>query len=205
MPINLKKVSLTVGLAVVFALFIYALIDAFYEEPQYDKYCRMEEPYARPMPFGKLPPTPTDCPVLVEKEQACYAQQGMVRYSYDNETGCPIDLTCDMCNKEFNDARSAYNKNIFYITAPIGLLAIVLGMYLPLTVDAIASGFMFGGIITLVQGTARVFGDLSKITRVIVLGIELVIIVWLGYKKVQDVPPKKKKKRRQDKRNLLFS
>ncbi len=196
MAINLKKVSLTVGLAVVFALFVYALIDAFYEEPQYDKYCRMDEPYGRPMPIGKQPPVQVDCPVLVAKEQACYAQQGMVRYSYDNETGCPIDLMCDMCNKEFENARNAYIKNIFYITAPIGLLAIVLGMYLPLTVDAIASGFMFGGIITLVQGTVRVFGDLSKISRVVVLGIELAIIVWLGYRKVQDVPKREKEQRK---------
>lgn len=192
MAINLKKISLTIGLAVVFAFFIYALIDAVYEEPQYEDFCGEYNRIARPMPFEKT--RQDDCPVLVAQEQACYDQKGMVRYTYNNETGCAIDVTCDMCNKNYQDARSKYNKNMFYITAPIGILAVILGMYLPLTVDAIASGFMFGGILTLMQGTMRVFGDLSKIGRVVVLGIELVVIVWLGYRKVQDVPKKKKKK-----------
>ncbi len=195
MAINLKKVSLTVGLAVVFAFFIYALIDAFYEEPKHENYCDGYRFYA-PHPVSPDKQRSTDCPVLIAKEQACYGQKGSPAYTYDNETGCAIDLTCDMCNYEYAEARKTYNKNIFYITAPIGILAIILGMYLPLTVDAIASGFMFGGIITLIQGTVRVFGDLSKIARVVILGIELAIIIWLGYRKVQDAPKKDRKKRR---------
>jgi hypothetical protein len=97
---------------------------------------------------------------------------------------------CDYCQKDFRSVFEKYNKNLFFITAPIGLLLIILGLYLPTRLDAMAGGSLLAGILTMIQITMRVFGDLGKWTRVILLGLELVIVVWIGMKKVQDTVKK---------------
>jgi len=202
--IDLKKISLTVGIAVLFAFFVYFTIDAFYPEPKYEDFCKNTY-YGPAMPAVERP--------MVYKEGLGYVQDrnctaisgisnltrqctttgGFIEYQYD-DLGCETQASCNMCNKEFDEYRKNYSLNVFYITAPIGILAIVVGMYLPLMVEAIAAGFMFGGIITLIQSTVRVFGDLGKWTRVIVLFVELCIVVWIGLKKVSEYKPKEAKK-----------
>ena len=179
--ISLKKIALTFGIAVLFTLFIVFLIDAIYETPKYENYCTYNYP---PMvqKSGEYNCTSSYNETLVNK---CYKDKGEVRYNYD-EKGCEKDAYCDYCSKEFNEKNSKYNKNIFYLSALIGIIAIIAGLYLPVGIDAISSGFIFGGVMIIIQGTFRVFGDLGKISRVIVLGIELVLLIWIGYKKVRD-------------------
>ena len=175
---EIKKVALTLGIAVLFTLFIVFLVDAIYESPKYENYCT--QPY-----YQK--PASLNCPVVYGEElaQKCYKDKGELRYHYD-EKGCETDPYCDYCSRDFNSINSKYNKNIFFISAIVAILAIVAGLYLPKKVDAIASGFIFGGILVLLQGTVRVFGDLGKYPRVVVLGIELILLIWVGYKKVRD-------------------
>lgn len=179
---EIKKVALTIGIAVLFTLFIVFLVDAFYTQPEYSKYCTMPY-YSEPVKIA----APQNCTDINNQSSIdnCYKNQGEIRYKYDSN-GCAKEVYCDPCSKEFNAANAKYNKNIFYISAIIGIIAIIAGLYLPKTLDAISSGFMFGGILIITQGTFRVFGDLNKVSRVIVLGIELIILVWIGYKKVKE-------------------
>jgi len=175
---TIKKVALTVGIAVLFTLFIVFLVDAIYKSPKYEDYCT--QPY-----FPKQ--VKNNCQPIYDEQliQQCYKDKGELRYNYD-EKGCEKEAYCDSCYKGFNEADSKYNKNIFFISAIVAIIAILVGLYLPKRVDAIASGFIFGGILVLLQGTVRVFGDLGKWSRVIVLAIELILLIWIGYKKVKD-------------------
>ncbi len=184
---EIKKIALTIGIAVLFTLFIVFLVDAIYSYPKYEDYCI---PQFYPAPVAKLG---INCTSVYNESLAnqCFKDQGEMRYKYDSE-GCEKEMYCDPCSKEYNTKNSTYNKNIFYISALIALISILVGLYLPKNLDAIASGFVFGGILVLLQGTARVFGDLGKVSKVIVLGIELIILIWIGYKKVSDKPIKKK-------------
>ena len=36
---EIKKVALTLGIAILFALFIVFLVDAIYQQPKYEDYC----------------------------------------------------------------------------------------------------------------------------------------------------------------------
>lgn len=197
--IDLKKISLTVGIAVLFAFLIYFVIDAAYPEPTYEDFCKS---YARPLPPTKEyygSPAQLNCTPIAgisNITRACGEQGGMIEYDYDDR-GCEVAAACNTCNKEYDEKRKRYTLNVFYITAPIGILAIIVGMYLPLMVEAIAAGFMFGGIATLFQSTIRVFGDLGKWARVIVLFIELCLVVWIGLKKMSEYRPKKGKSHRE--------
>ena len=191
---ELKKVALTIGIAVIFALFIVFFVEAVYEQPKYEDFCNQTyfgmryDPYYQTQEPKAVGSVNTNCTALVFNQtfhNSCGASKGYVDFNYD-EKGCPTEAFCEYCSKNFNDANEIYTKNIFWISAIVGLIAIIAGLYLPKRIDAIASGFIFGGIILLLQGTVRVFGNLGKWERVIVLGIELILLIWIGYKKVTE-------------------
>lgn len=175
---HFKQVAMTIIIAVLSALFVGLLVDAVYESPKYENYC--VEPF--------YPATPkvsegTICDYTQSiEEKDCYKRGGSPRFDYDSK-GCQIFNECDYCGKEFEEANKEYNRNVFFIVAPVGLVMIILGVFY--SVGFIGSGFMFGGILSVAYGTIRYFSDMSKIMRVIVIFIELVIVVWLGLKKLR--------------------
>lgn len=178
---DLKKVSLTIGIAVLFALFIGFFIDAVYPGPEYDQFCKH---FNGPVPAYKGSPEINKCPEINYNDpvsRECNEKGGYIEYDYDAQ-GCATNPRCNTCNKEYEAVNKVYSRNLFFITAVVGIIAILVGLIF-VKLDAIASGFMFGGILVLIYGTARVFGDLSKVMRVIVLGIELVVLVYIGIKK----------------------
>ena len=177
--INIKSIALTTGIAILTTLFLVFLVDAFYSSPEYNEFC--DESFAR-MPI-KLATEECQTVNNIELEQQRFREKGEVRYNYSEE-GCPIESYCEYCVKEYYEASSNFNKNIFYILAILGIIAILVGLFLPDKLDPISSGLVFAGILVLAQGTIRVFGDLGKTPRVIVLGIELVLLVWIGYKRI---------------------
>lgn len=184
---KLKKVMLSIGVGVLAALFVGFLIEAIYPTPEYEAYCtRMFD-----APVPQVAKT-AECSYVYDTSYRndCLTNNGMLRQDYD-EQGCVVKETCDYCQRDYQEADKIYNRNLFYITAPIALLLIVLGIYLPVTIDAIASGSLLAGILTLLQITTRVFGSLGKWPRVILLGIELALVIWIGIKKVRDAPGRK--------------
>ena len=192
--IDLKKVSLTVGIAVVFALFIYFAIDAIKPAPKYEDFCSYNGAHSYPQPAKFISPETTTCSPVREDPafaEQCYRSRGSIRYEY-NASGCPTKAVCDYCSRDYQEKSDNYNLRVFWVSAFIGIIALIIGMYLPLTVEAIASGFMFGGVLTLIQSTIRVFGALGRYSRVIILGVELIILVWIGIKKVSTFGKQKK-------------
>ena len=184
---KLKKVMLSLGVGILSALFIGFLIEAIYSSPRYYDFCKRR--FDLPTPQVKDPKL---CDFTYDPpfRNQCVDEEGMLRQEYD-ANGCVIKETCDYCEKEFSAASEKYNRNLFYITAPIGLIMILLGLYLPVSIDAIAGGVLLGGILTMIQITMRIFGNLEKWPRVILLGLELVLVIWIGMKKVHEGVKKK--------------
>ncbi len=179
---NIKQVPIIIGIAVLFTLFITLSIEAFYTSPKYEDFCTPalqsrlypKEPYA-------VSPQANCTYSRDQRETQCYADKGQVVYDYDTK-GCQVYKDCDFCQRDFDDQRKIHDRNIFLITAPLGLIAIIFGLYFG--IDFIGSGFMFGGIATLFYGTVRYFGEANKYLRVLIILIELLIVVWIGYKKL---------------------
>ena len=200
--LDIKKYAMIVGITILFATLVLVTIDAFYPEPMYDDFCKSGQ-FARPYPVyektypaSSLPAAQTNCTdvLLPNKEsQECERAGGFIEFDYD-EKGCQVkrSMKCNYCNKEFNDYQKKYNRNVFFISAPIGLVAIFFGVLW--TIDFLGSGFMFGGIAVLAIGTTRYFGDMSKWMRVFTIFIELVLLIWIGYKKLASPEERKKSK-----------
>ena len=183
----IKKWALALAIAIVLNLFVNYGISVFYKAPQYNDFCTGQGPYREPYYPAKPYPdfTQQNCTPIAVSEQmqkSCNEQKGYIAYKY-NSTGCPTEAYCETCQVQFDAVNQKYSRNIFFITAVIGIIAIIVGLvYVHL--DPIASGFMFGGIFVLIYGTIRVFGNLSKVMRVVVLGIELVVLVYIGIKTI---------------------
>ncbi len=172
---DLKKLAMILGIAILMPLFIALFVDALYTEPQYDKYC----PNNYKTYPTKIDPNCTYTQTQLDTQ--CYNDGGMVDYNYTNN-GCQVFDKCNYCNKDFNDAQQLYNRNIFFVLMPLGLIIVILGIYL--TIDYLGAGLMFAGLITMFYATMRYFGDMSKMLRALVILIELLIIMWIGYKKI---------------------
>ena len=51
--------------------------------------------------------------------------------------------------------------------------------------EAVSLGLSLGGVLSFVIGTIGYWSDLSDVLRVVVLGIALVALIYLGIKKVR--------------------
>ena len=149
---------------------------------KYEDYCK-NQPYATAPAMAKVPTV--NCSDFYNQPQSvdCQNNKGNPVPKYDTN-GCQVFDKCDYCSRDFDSARNLYNRNIFFILAPLGLIIVIIGIYV--VIDYIGAGLMFGGLITMFYATVRYFTDMSKMLRALVILIELLIIIWIAYKKIGD-------------------
>ena len=168
---KLKKTILTIGIAIIFILFIAYAIEAFYPTPKYEDYC--------PQPERQI-----------TNQTACEQADGI--WSNYPEAK-PIDQTqpqptgyCDTytkCSKTYQEILQPYNRNVFFISVILGLITVIIAAILKL--ESVSAGLLGGGVILIIYGTIRYWGEMSDVLRTVMLGIVLAILIWLGYKKIE--------------------
>jgi hypothetical protein len=186
---DVKRVAMVIAITALLPLFIGLFVDAVYSEPEYKNYCNDSNYYgdyaAKAMPVNPA----ANCTYVQDpRDRQCYADGGYVVSNYTAE-GCAVFGSCNMCSKYYDDARQEYNRNIFFILLPIGLAIVILGIYL--VVDYIGAGLMFAGLIVMFYATIRYFSDMSKMLRAVIILIEFLLILWIGYKKIREETGKK--------------
>jgi len=177
-----RRIMIVFAIAVLFAVFVFAVIEAVYPSPKYEDFCgRGAEIY---------PPKNVNCTdvgPLTGQDENCQNEKGYLKPIY-NEQGCIASYECDLCSGKFNDAQDKYNQYLFYISAILSLIAIFLGLYLPKEKnelnESIGSGFMLGGIFALFFGTIRSFVSLGRFIRPVAILFELILIIYIAYKKL---------------------
>lgn len=206
-----KQVLLAIAIAVIFAFFVGYGINTFYEEPRYDDFCEgyrfntfetsqeCEDAGGSwiEYPDEKIPMTNTmTCSKISETENnitlSCNAIQREDRNGWCEYT--------PRCQEEYNNSRENYNRNVFIISLIIGLIGLGIGAAF-LTVESVGSGLMGGGVLTIIYGIIRYWGDASDTLRFILLGIVLAVLVGMGYtvlnpKKTKIFEKSKKKSKR---------
>jgi len=178
---DVKKIAMILAITVLLPLFVGLFTDAVYQQPKYENYCN--NTYYDSPKF--MPTAAVNCTDFNNNEnvQKCYNKKGNPEYTYDTN-GCQTFKLCNYCSVAFNDATQKYNRNIFFILLPIGLAIVILGLYL--LVDYLGAGLMFAGLIIMFYATMRYFSDMSKALRAIVILVELLVIMWIGYKKISE-------------------
>lgn len=176
-----KKLAMIIGVGVLLPLFLGFFVDAVYTEPKWEDYCD-NSMYSKPYLEPKMGVNCTDMYSTPEAQQ-CSRDKGTPVPKYDLNN-CQVYDKCDYCQRDYDQARGLYNRNVFFILAPLGLIIVLIGIYL--SVEYIGAGLMFGGLATMFYATVRYFSDMSKLLRALVLLVELIVIIYIGYRKIED-------------------
>jgi hypothetical protein len=156
-----KSIILSIIIAIVLAGFVIHLVRSIHPSPDYNDYC---EDARIPQSFDKG-----------ATSEECIINGG-------NWTNGYCDYYSE-CNDNWNEARDKYRRVMFIVAVIVGLVAISTGIVLAL--PSVSSGLMIGGGFLMFFGTAQYWSDLSNWIRTIILGMVLVILIWLGYKKLE--------------------
>ena len=198
--IDLRRVAIIFVIAVLYAVFVNAFIGAFYPEPRYEDLCKPSYSPEKAVPVG---PDNKVCPAYnvptQEDLDKCANEKGYPEYTY-NANGCPTNYKgCNYCQRDFDNANQKYNFYYFILSSILAIIGIGVGLWLPQTKSLnewVATGFMLGGLFALFFGTFRYYQYLGRFIKPIVILVELLIIVFLSYKKLQDKKESKPKKKR---------
>ncbi len=185
---NLLKWALIIGIVIVLNLFFYFATKLVYDEPKYENFCQTSQVNIQPEgqvacvkaggawnanPNEKVPvPAPVSPSVDINGQAKPVIASGY----------CDVYFTCQ---KNFNTARDLYNRNVFLVLVGLGIISIVIGLLLAANV-VISTGLSYGGILSFIIGTIRYWSAMDDYLRVIVLGLVLAILIWLGWKKFKD-------------------
>jgi len=181
---QVRRIIVIFVIAVLFTIFVNVSIDAFYDAPAYEDYCRLE--MTKPMPFVREGVQCNPAPASVELLESCTTEKGHISY-HNDANGCAAEPYCETCSGDFNHAQEKYTFIVFLFSAVMGLVALVVGMHLPHKNpinEWVGSGFLLGGLITIFVGTARYFGDMGRYVRPVVILVELILVIYLAYKKL---------------------
>lgn len=174
---KIKAVLLALVIAIVLTAFVIYLIQAIYPSPEYEDYCEDYRERAVLIPEDKELVGGTCATVSPDSRDECCVNKGYELYN--EETG-----KCEEpCQEEYETARDKYRLVVFVVAVIIGLIAVSAGIILAL--PSVSSGLMLGGAFLTFYGTAVYWSKLNNWLRVIILGAVLVILIWLGYKKLQ--------------------
>ena len=175
--------ALALAIIIVLNLFFNFAIKLVYDSPEWEKFCRQEQVTIQP------------------KNQAqCLARGGAWTDNVDYAKGAPMparlpageklsepigwgDLNFT-CQKEFNSANQIYNRNVFVALVILGVISFGLGFWLA-AYSAVSTGLSLGGVVSFLVGTIRYWSDMDDYLRVIILGLALAALLWLGIKKLK--------------------
>jgi len=166
---NIKALILSVVIAIVLSSFIIYTIQVFDPSPEWEDYCSESirgPKIARGIDASEEIVDQTTC----EAEEGAKWMNGYCDYNYQ-------------CQMDYNDARDKHRFIVFLVAVPTGIVALALGISLAL--PSVSSGLMLGGVFLTIFGTGNYWDKFSNIVRVLILGIALVILIWLGYKKLE--------------------
>jgi hypothetical protein len=162
-----KKVIISIGIAILFVMFVAYATESIYPSPKWEDYCPAMQKE-----------------ILTQQE--CDANNGTWTPQKIQcvKAPCPQGY-CDTytkCNKEFQDINEKYNRAVFFVSLAIGIVILIVS-FIP-ALEIISLGVMSGAILLIVYGTIRYWGNLSNIWKTIMIGLALGVLIWISYKKL---------------------
>ena len=211
---NLKKSLIIIAIAIIYALFIGYGIEVFHDSPKSEEFCpnvydilNQEDCVAA---GGTWRPQYCENGVVSEIKSTEQIEEIEPVVSSENvDASETIDVnkpgvkpvrpkpvlqsgyceTKSTCYENFTLIMSNHDKIVFIVAAIFGILAVVAGMILKK--EGVNDGFVAGGIILILYGTIRYWQHANDILKFILLGIVLGVLVWIGYKQLDNRQSKK--------------
>lgn len=186
---GIAKTFLAIGIAVIYVIFVAYGLTVFYEAPVID-YNIYEQCYKATACDDYF----SECKAQIIENKTFEDPDCWSNVSQTEEYKACIESQ-DKCIQDLNENSDSYKyyRNSFYILIAIGLISMIAGMFIKL--EGIGSGIMGGGILVVVWSlmyTASYWLTLSKYFRLFALGVVLAVLIYFGYKKLEDKTEKNK-------------
>ncbi|PIR44910.1 MAG: hypothetical protein COV10_02190 [Candidatus Vogelbacteria bacterium CG10_big_fil_rev_8_21_14_0_10_51_16] len=182
---RLLQWSLTLAIVIVLNLLFNVGTQLFIAEPRYEDFCKQEQ-------VEREYTTQESCLAVggqwFARGEEATPSNGSTRpvapkpFPEESRSYCNAHFTCA---QEYDVVRQEYNRNIFIVLVTGGLIALLLGVYATLG-TAVSLGFTWGGVLSFIIASMRYWSDMNEYLRFVLLIIVLIVLVWLGVKKLQD-------------------
>lgn len=175
--VKMKHVILGIAIALISVFFFAYAVQAVYPGPEWDDFCDNDlnrvnfDSQAECEAVGGKWTAPDGVDLSDSEARAPKIVEGYCNPTYE-------------CYNEYNEVREVYERNVFFANLIIGIVVLVGAFFLAL--EAVSAGLMGGAIMLIVYATIRYWGNLSDIWRTLILGLSLVILIGLAYKKLTD-------------------
>lgn len=193
--VDIRKIIIIFVVAILFAVLVFSVIEAFYPTPRWDDFCKNMPPQVeKPWISEKICP---EINISQKDREECNKKRGYIEYVDYDVNNCPTRYECNTCQREYELAQEKHNRYVFYISAFLSLIAIFIGLYLPAKENTlnewVGTGFMLGGTFSLFTGTLMSFTSLDRYVRPIVILLELILVIFIAYRKISNLRKDKKK------------
>ena len=160
----LKKSALSVAIIIALNVFLGAGLRTFFTVPDYNAFC--EDSHPRGIDVAQE--DPTSC----EEHGGVWEEYGYCNYTKE-------------CSEAFEQATKEYRLAGFIVLSVAGLISLFLGLLASLPL-AVASGFSWGGVLSMLIGTAGYWSNMQNWLQLLVSGIILILLVGVGVWKLRD-------------------
>lgn len=157
------KFIYSVFIGILFATLVGVGIAAFYPEPKYPTY-----PIRLNYPKPEIQQTEKDRQEMIREQQ-----------------------TYEQLTKDYEAKKQTYNRNVSIIAVIFAILALVVSLTFLKTLNLIADGLLFGGLLTLIYSIIRGFETDDNIFRFVVVAVGFIVAVIVGYIKFAKPATKK--------------
>jgi len=164
--------ALIASIVIVVNLFFNVSLDMIYGSPQYDEYCETERVRE-----------------VIQDETQCVESGGAWdSYSKPISGDEYVSGYCDQqyeCRQDYEDARESYEKKVFITLTILGVITLIAGTVLNSNV-VVGSALALSAVLNFFIASVRYWGSANEITKVVILGIALVSLIYIAYKKFGD-------------------
>jgi hypothetical protein len=170
---NFIKTALTVGIVIVMNLFFNYSISFIYNEPDYTDFVKTSQVVEE-----------------IKDQESCLALGGqwnpntVIEKNQNNVLEKISNGYCDVNytnQKNYEGAIKLYERNVFITLVVLGVLSIVAGAFISVSVLPVA--FSWGGVLSLVIASIRYWNSADKLIKVLILACALGALIWLAVKK----------------------
>ena len=198
---RVKKVLMTIAIAIILAFFVGYAVNTFYQEPKYEDFCKprlydvqldtKENCESVGGNWTNIPEKTTPKEDILAANQYLCTKQDTVNVNEMIMTCITKEMQqqsgwCDpeyTCRTAFEQKLEPHNRISFIILAIIGVIIIVIATVF-LRENVIGYGMLAGGILTLLYGTIRFWGSIPDKARLAILGVVLVTLIVVAWKKL---------------------
>ena len=109
-------------------------------------------------------------------------------YSYQRydkatpEERAQIDKERKEKDKIWREKEKIFQRSLFFVAVPAGIACIIIGAIV--SIQAIGTGLMFGGIFSLTEGYMFYWSELQDWMRFLSLLVAFVVLLFVGYRKL---------------------